>query len=199
MTFSKGSIEALGSELKCGEGEWMVRTELTVGRMADEQLSSFHLRQDDALRTLRPGGWAWSLKYRCIFVLEHSRTDDTKLEPDVDPFNEPPPEELERLKKRAEEKVVKYEGLVQAIKLGYPAYTVQCVAFVIGAKLSFEEERWRQNLGMFEERTSKGGRRPALSEAVHKRIIKRSVLAAAKATVSCWNTRLKAPHRAAGP
>ena len=33
--------------------------------------------------------WVWSLKHKCIFVLEHSRTDHTKLETDVDPFNEP--------------------------------------------------------------------------------------------------------------
>jgi exonuclease III len=198
MTFSKGSIEALGRELESGEGEWKVRTELTVGRMA-EDLSSFHLEQDDALRTLRPDGWAWSFKHKCIIVLEHSRTDDTKLESDADPFNEPLPEELERLKKRAEEKVVKYEGLVQAIKQSYPEYTVQCAAFVIGAKLSFEEERWRKNLELFEERTPQGERRPALSEAAQERIIKRSVLAAARATVNCWHTRLKAPHRAAGP
>jgi hypothetical protein len=116
---------------------------------------------------------------------------------DVDPFNEPLPEELERLKTRAVDKVNKYEELVQAIKLSYPAYTVQCAAFVIGAKLSFEEERWRQNLEMFEELTSKGERRPALSEAAHERIIKRSVLAAAKATVNCWHTRLRAPRRVA--
>jgi hypothetical protein len=197
MTFSKGSIEALGRELNCGEGEWKVRTEFTAGRMADEELYNFHLGQDNALRTLRPDGWAWSLKHKCIFVLEHSRTDDTKLESDVDPFNEPLPEDLERLKTRAEDKVNKYTELVQAIKLSYPAYTVQCAAFVIGAKLSFEEERWRKNLGMFEELTSRGERRPALPEAAQERIIKRSVLAAAKATVNCWYTRLRAPRRVA--
>ncbi|KAJ1471175.1 hypothetical protein T484DRAFT_1978461 [Baffinella frigidus] len=168
LTFSKGSIEALGRELKGGEGEWKVRTELTAGRMADEELSNFHLEQDEAFRNLRPDGWAWSLRHKCIFVLEHSRTDDTKLESDVDPFNEPLPEELERLKTRAEDKVH-----------------------------NFEEERWRKNLGMFEERTSRGERRPALSEAAQERIIKRSVLAAARATVNCWHTRLKAPRRAA--
>jgi len=197
LTFSKGSIEALGRELKGGEGEWKVRTELTAGRMADEELSNFHLGQDDALRTLRPDGWAWSFRHKCIFVLEHSRTDDTKLESDVDLFNEPLPEELERLKTRAVDKVNKYKELVQAIKLCYPEYTVQCAAFIIGAKLSFEEERWRKNLGMFEERTSWGVRRPALSEAAQERIIKRSVLAAARATVNCWHTRLKAPRRPA--
>ena len=83
------------------------------------------------------------------------------------------------------------------INLSYPAYTVQCAAFVIGAKLSFEEERWRKNLGMFEELTSRGERRPALPEAAQERIIKRSVLAAAKATVNCWYTRLRAPRRVA--
>jgi hypothetical protein len=88
---------------------------------------------------------------------------------------------------------------VQAIQLSYPKYTVQCAAFVIGAKLSFEEGRWRKNLELFEERTPQGGRRPALSEAALERIIKRSVLAAARATVNFWDTRLKAPHRAAGP
>jgi ribonuclease HI len=195
MTFSKGSIEALGKELKCGEGEWRVRTELTAGRMADEELFSFNLRPDDALRTLRPDGWAWSFKHKCIFVLEHSRMDDTKLESDVDLFNDPVPEELERLKARAEDKVNKYKELVEAIKLRYPEYTVQCAAFIIGAKLSFEEERWRKNLKMFEELTPRGDRRPALSEAAQERIIKRSVLAAARATVNCWHTRLKAPRR----
>jgi hypothetical protein len=197
MTFSKGSIEALGKELKCGEDEWKVRTELTAGKMADEELFSFCLGQDDALRSLRPDGWAWSFRHKSIFVLEHSRTDDTKLESDVDLFQEPLPEELERLKTRAEDKVNKYTELVQAIKLSYPEYTVQCAAFIIGAKLSFEEERWRKNLAMFEERTPRGERRPALSEAAQERIIKRSVLAAAKATVNCWHTRLKAPRRAA--
>ena len=165
--------------------------------MVDEELHNFHLGQDNVLRTLQPDGWAWSLKHKCIFVLEHSRTDDTKLESDVDPFNEPLPEDLERLKTRAEDKVNKYTELVQTIKLSYPAYTVQCAAFVIGAKLSFEEERWRKNLGMFEELTSRGERRPALPEAAQERIIKRSVLAAAKATVNCWYTRLRAPRRVA--
>ena len=75
--------------------------------MADEELYNFRLGQDSALRTLRPDGWAWSLTHKCIIVLEHSRTDDTKLEPDVDPFNEPLPEELERLKTRAEDMVIK--------------------------------------------------------------------------------------------
>jgi hypothetical protein len=121
--------------------------------------------------------------------------DDTKLESDVDLFNDPVPEELERLKARAEDKVNKYKELVEAIKLRYPEYTVQCAAFIIGAKLSFEEERWRKNLKMFEELTPRGDRRPALSEAAQERIIKRSVLAAARATVNCWHTRLKAPRR----
>jgi hypothetical protein len=115
----------------------------------------------------------------------------------VDLFQEPLPEELERLKTRAEDKMSKYKELVEAIKLCYPEYTVQCAAFIIGAKLSFEEERWRKNLAMFEELTPRGERRPALSEAAQERIIKRSVLAAAKATVNCWHTRLKAPRRAA--
>jgi hypothetical protein len=197
MNFSKGSIEALGRELKGGEDEWKVRTEFTTRRMADEELYNFRPGQDNALRTLRPDGRSWSLKHKCIVVLEHSRTNDTKLESDVDPFNKPLPEELERLKTRAVDKVNKYKELVQAIKLSYPAYTVQCAAFVIGTKLSFEEERWRQNLGMFEELTSKGQRRPALLEAAHERIIKRSVLTAAKATANCWHTRLKAPRRVA--
>ena len=102
------------------------------------------------------------------------------------------------MKTRAEDKVNKYEELVQAIKLSSPAYMIHCAAFDIGAKLSFEEERWRQKLGIFEELTSKGRRRPALSEAAHERIIKRSALAAAKATVNCWHTRLRAPRRVAG-
>ena len=161
--------------------------------MADEELCIFRLGQENALRTLRPDEWAWSPTHMCFVVLEHSRTDDTKLEPDVDPFNEPLPEELGRLKTRAEDKVNKYDELVQAIKLSYRAYTVHCAAFVIVAKLSFEEERWRQNLG-----TLKRERRPALSEAAHERIIKQSVLAAAKATVNCWHTRRRAPRRVAG-
>jgi len=62
---------------------------------------------------------------------------------------------------------------------------------VIGAKLTFDEERWAANLAEIKGGSSKHPA-PALSAAAQNRIIKRSVLAAARATSNSWQTRLTA-------
>ena len=203
MTFSKGSLSALELELSTLVGEWVVRTECTVATIAREDLkdlvfteeASGHMEEvtTPSMKNLRPDGWLISHTHRSVFVIEHARMDDTFLEPAAgDQYNDgPPPEELARLKARAIEKIEIYAKLVAAIRGAYPRYKVACLPFVIGAKLTYDEERWSANLA---EIIGGSSRRPvpALSTAAQNRIIKRSVLAAARATFNSWQTRLTA-------
>jgi len=206
MTFSKGSLSALELELSTLDGAWVVRTECTVATIAQEDLKdlvfteevSKHMEEviTPSIKNLRPDGWLVSKTHLSVFVIKHARMDDTFLEPAVgDQYNDgPPPEELALLKARALEKIEKYAKVVAAIRGAYPRYKVVCLPFVIGAKLTYDEERLSANLA---EIIGGSSRRPApaLSAAAQNRITKRSIIAAARATFNGWQTRPTFPPR----
>ena len=206
MTFSKGSLSALELELSTLDGAWVVRTECTVATIAQEDLKdlvfteevSKHMEEviTPSIKNLRPDGWLVSKTHLSVFVIKHARMDDTFLEPAIgDQYNDgPPPEELALLKARALEKIEKYAKVVAAIRGAYPRYKVVCLPFVIGAKLTYDEERLSANLA---EIIGGSSRRPApaLSAAAQNRITKRSIIAAARATFNGWQTRPTFPPR----